>query len=83
MHWKHGLGLRWDFGNKSLLERVGGNFCLHLSVLTATCNIMTRIVLHVFPYPYVDVDFIALPENIILADYIEDRIILWTVFVPA
>lgn len=68
--------LGWDFGSKSLLDWVGGNFCLQLSALTTICNTMTGIGLHVFPYSYVDVDFIALFENIIPADYIEDRIIL-------
>lgn len=59
-----------------MLEWVGGNFGLQLGVLTTICNTMTGTGLHVFPYPYVDVDFIALFENIIPADYIEDRIIL-------
>lgn len=44
---------------------------------------MTGIMLHLFPYPYVDVEFIAFSENTILAEYTKDTIFLCNVFIPA
>lgn len=37
---------------------------------------MTGIILHVFPYPCADVEFLAHSENTILAEYTKDTIFL-------
>lgn len=60
----------------------GGEATL-FNICFLTFNTMTGIMLHVFPFPYVDVEFIALPENTILAEYTKDTIFLLIVFILA